>query len=64
MSDLKFNAFYIIERAIEEGVSYGVRRAFKHTDQPSEEELITQIEQSVSTSLWEVLEIRMCNKEA
>ncbi len=55
ISHVKINTYTIIERAVEDGVSYGVMRAYKHTDNPSEEHLKTEIENAVMNSLSEVL---------
>jgi hypothetical protein len=52
---VRFNAYEIISRAVEEGVAYGYRRAHKHTDKPTEAQMTTEIENAVMNSLSEVL---------
>lgn len=48
--------YKIIDRAVEEGVAYGYRRAHKHTDKPSEQAIREQIKQAVMNELSEVIE--------
>jgi hypothetical protein len=52
---VRINAYEIISRAVEEGVGYGYRRAYKHTDKPTEAHMTTEIENAVMNSLTEVL---------
>jgi hypothetical protein len=55
---LVFKAYTIIERAVEEGVRYGIQRAYKHVDDhPSKEHLETEITQAVMSALNEVIEM-------
>lgn len=54
-SHVKINTYTVIERAVEDGVGYGVMRAYKHTDKPTEEHLKTEIENAVMNALSEVL---------
>jgi len=51
---MKANEYVILTRAIEEGVSYGLKRAHKHTDSPTEEAMQQAIEEAVVTSICEV----------
>ena len=51
----KVNLYSIVERAIEEGVGMGYRRAFKHTEQPDESTMIENIEREVMNSLSEII---------
>ena len=44
----------VFERAIEEGIAYGLTRAFKHTTMPTREELSDAIEIAVMGSIDEV----------
>jgi hypothetical protein len=46
----------IISGAVEEGVAMGVRRAFKHTDRPTEEALREHVEREVMNALDEVID--------
>lgn len=43
----------ILDRAIEEGVRRGYRRAFKHNDSPSEEHILSTIEDCVMGEIYE-----------
>ena len=54
-ASVKINAYAVIERAVEEGVSYGYMRAHKHTDTPNPDEIKTEIENAVMNSLSDVL---------
>jgi hypothetical protein len=46
----------ILEQAIEEGIRRGYMKAFKHTDSPSENAILTSIEEHVMSSLYEYFE--------
>ena len=52
---MKFNAYEILSRAVESGVSYGYMRAHKHTDTPNEDAIKTEIENAIMTELCEVI---------
>lgn len=49
---MKVRAYTVLERAVEEGVAIGWRRAHKHTDEPAEEhvkgEILTAVLNEVS----------------
>ena len=49
------NAYAIISRAVEEGVECGYNRAYKHTDTPSKDGMVTAIEDAVMLNLSEIL---------
>ena len=53
---IRLNAYAIIMRAVEEGVTYGYRRAHKHTETPGEDAICEAIAMAVSTALCEVME--------
>jgi hypothetical protein len=53
---IKINSYTVIQRAVEEGVAYGVRRAYKHTDDPTQEQISTEVENAVMSALCEVLQ--------
>lgn len=53
-ASVKINAYEVMARAVEEGVSYGTRRAFKHTDTPSLELIEQEVQLAVLNSLCEV----------
>lgn len=52
---VKFKAYPIIERAVEEGIAYGYRRAHKHVDNPTESAIKDAIRQAVMGELCEIL---------
>ena len=43
----------VLELCIENGLSYGYRRAFKHTENPTEEQITNQIRESIMLELYE-----------
>ena len=53
---LKLKLYTVISRAVEEGVGYGVARAFKYSDAPSRESLIDHVAREVMNSLDEVVD--------
>lgn len=53
---MKVKTYTVLERAIEEGIAYGYRRAFKHTETPSEEAIKSEILNSVMNSISEVVD--------
>lgn len=56
MLDLKFKAYDLICRAIEEGVAFGVNRAFKHTDNPDRDEVIDNTVREVMNALCDIID--------
>ena len=50
------NLYTVISRAVEEGIAYGLTRAYKHTNTPSRDHLAIDLEQAVLNALCEVLE--------
>jgi len=49
------NNYAIIERAVEEGIAYGYRRAYKHTETPAHETIKAEVQSAVMGALSEVL---------
>jgi hypothetical protein len=47
------DAYKIIHMAVEDGVAIGVRRAFKYTDTPTEDQMIETIRQEVMNQICE-----------
>jgi len=47
------NDYKVLCMAIEEGIAFGYTRAFKHTENPSEEVLKTAMEECVTASICE-----------
>lgn len=52
---VNINAYEVISRSVEDGVSYGIMRAHKHTDKPSEDHIKEEITNAVMNSLSDVL---------
>lgn len=52
---VQVNLYSIVERAVEEGVSYGYHRAFKYTDAPKESTIVVEVSQGVMNALCEVI---------
>lgn len=46
----------LLEKAIEDGVTYGFRKAHKHTDEPSEFEICSAIADAVMFQISEAFE--------
>jgi len=47
----------VLDRAVQEGVIIGYRRAYKHTGSPTEDQIIAAIENAVITSIYEWFDI-------
>ncbi len=43
----------VLEMCMENGIALGYRRAFKHNDTPTEEQIVEQIHQSIMHELYE-----------
>lgn len=52
---LTLNTYEIVRRAVEEGTSYGYRRAHKHTDTPTDYQVTEAIVSGVMISLDEII---------
>lgn len=53
---MKVRAYPIIAEAVESGVNHGISRAYKHTDQPSHENMTQSIVDAVMLALNEVID--------
>lgn len=53
--NVQLNVYAIIERAVDEGVEQGVRRAFKHTETPDIFEVCQAVTAAVMGMLDEVI---------
>lgn len=53
---IRVNAYAVVADAVERGSLTGVRRAYKHTDTPSQEYIATEVEKAVTDALCEVLD--------
>jgi hypothetical protein len=52
---VKINAYRIIDDAVEKAIAYGYKRAYKHSDAPTEQHLLQEIHRAVMNELCEVL---------
>lgn len=50
------NTWKVLSRAVEEGVGYGVKRAYKHTDHPSQEAIENAVYNAVLGEIGDVFE--------
>jgi hypothetical protein len=50
---MKVNEYAVMAECIEEGVRYGVSRAFKYTDEPSQSEIEREVEAAVMNAICE-----------
>ena len=55
-SKIKVNLYSILEEAIERGTRYGYHRAFKHTDNPTEDQIIDDVLQNIMTEVCGVID--------
>lgn len=53
---IRVRAYEVLRRAIEEGVTYGWRRAHKHTDTPDEETIKDQLVTAILNEVSEVFD--------
>jgi hypothetical protein len=53
---VRLKAYNIISDAVELGVSYGLTRAYKHTNEPDSNYIAEQVENAVMGQLCEVLD--------
>lgn len=49
-------AYAVVARAVEEGAAIGARRAFKHVDCPTPEQIAESVEREVLNALCEVID--------
>ena len=53
---MKVDIYKLMSRCVEEGVDYGIARAKKHTDNPSDDELANAINDAIMIELCEYLD--------
>lgn len=51
---MQVRAYAVLARAVEEGIACGLRRARKHVEQPTDEEIATHVEREVLGAICEV----------
>ena len=54
-NNVTVNVYEVVRRAVEEGATFGLRRAHKHTDEPSEDAVVEAVTAAVMVALDEVL---------
>lgn len=47
------DAYRVLERCVEDGIAYGYRRAFKHTDTPEEDTIREAIQMAIMNEISE-----------
>lgn len=50
---MKPKSYAVLDMAVNDGVSYGVNRAFKHTSNPLQENIALEVYQAVMNSIHE-----------
>lgn len=50
---LKVRVYPVLRRAVEEGAAHGMRRAFKHSDNPSHEQIVEHVVENVMMEICE-----------
>lgn len=53
--NIMWKTYSLIERAVEDGIRYGYKRAHKHTDDPHEEDLKQTILEAIMQELSEII---------
>ncbi|HRP44775.1 MAG TPA: hypothetical protein PLU27_08415 [Ginsengibacter sp.] len=53
---IRFKTYWIIQRAVEEGIAYGLQRAYKHTDNSDNNHIALEIERAVMSALDEIID--------
>lgn len=54
-AEVRINVYAVIDDAVEIGVAHGLLRAYKHTDAPTDDEIIDTIRRAVMETLGEVI---------
>ena len=50
---MKVDTYKVLEDCVEEGVRYGYHRAYKYSDNPTEEDMVSNIEREVMNQICE-----------
>lgn len=63
--EIKVNAYAVMQECVESGIRYGWRRAHKHTDNPTEEQVQDSIEAEVMNAILEKFHFHseMCTQQ-
>lgn len=54
-AEVRLNVYAVIDDAVEIGIAHGLRRAYKHTDAPTDDQIIETIRRAVMETLDEVI---------
>ena len=60
---MRVKTYLILERAVEEGARLGYRRAFKHVENPSEEQIVDALTEAIMLSVCEVFDFEEQNND-
>ncbi len=60
---LRISPYDMVSEAVAAGVAHGYHRAHKHTETPTEEQIIAAIVNSVMGDLCETLDFESCSEE-
>jgi hypothetical protein len=52
---IKLDCYKIINDAVEAGITIGWNRSYKHSDEPSKENIMNEIHSSIMNELFEIL---------
>ena len=53
---MKVNKYKLIEKCVEDGAAFGMDRAFKHNDAPTDEDIVNEVVAAVMQELCEWFE--------
>ncbi len=56
MTGLRVRTYVVLDRAVEEGVAYGWRRAHKYTEAPGEDVICEEIARAVMSAVCDVFD--------
>ena len=53
---VRVNLYRLVQQTVEDAVAYGYRRAHKHTDTPTEDQVVTEVENAVMNNLCDLID--------
>lgn len=53
---VKVRVYSYVDEKMEDAITYGIMRAHKHTDKPSEEHIVSEIHLAVMNSLCDIFD--------
>jgi hypothetical protein len=60
---MKPKLYPVLQMAVEEGVTYGLTRAHKHTDKPTHDQVVNAVTEGVLTSICEWFDLDQDQEE-